>query len=63
MKRNALLKHLKRNGCFLLREGKKHSIFINPANGKEAPVPRHTEIKNIIGMAVCKELEIPVIGN
>lgn len=34
MKRNAFLKHLKSNGCILVREGANHSLFINPDNGK-----------------------------
>ncbi|MFW5760506.1 MAG: type II toxin-antitoxin system HicA family toxin [Cyclobacteriaceae bacterium] len=61
MKRQALIKHLKKCGCYLLREGKKHSIFINPENGKEAPIPRHTEVKNLLAKAICKELEVPII--
>ena len=35
MKRNAFIKHLKTNGCFLIREGANHSLYMNPANGKK----------------------------
>ncbi len=59
MKRRALLKHLKDHGCELLREGGKHSIYVNRANGKLSPVPRHTEIKKTMARAICKGLEIP----
>jgi len=44
MKRGALLKHLRRHGCELLREGKKHSVYWNLANRRTSSVPRHTEI-------------------
>lgn len=44
MKRRALLKHLKRHGCELLREGIRHSVYWNPANRMTSSVPRHPEI-------------------
>lgn len=44
MKRHQLLRHLKKHGCSLLREGPNHSIYQNDETGAEAPVPRHTEI-------------------
>ncbi len=59
MKRNALLKHLRQNGCFLKREGSSHSLWCNPANGNVEAVPRHVEIKNILAKSICKKLEIP----
>ncbi|MEZ0326500.1 MAG: type II toxin-antitoxin system HicA family toxin [Fimbriimonas sp.] len=54
-----LKKHLRAHGCELLREGKEHSIYINPANGKTAAVPRHVEIATVTGRKICDELEIP----
>ena len=47
MKRTALLKHLRRNGCILKREGSSHSLWFNPKTGAVEAVPRHTEIKNL----------------
>ena len=50
MKRRALLSHLRRHGCELLRQGKKHSIYWHPANRKTSSIPtiiylhRHNEI-------------------
>ncbi len=29
MKRNALLKHLRKHGCILKREGSSHSLWLN----------------------------------
>ena len=46
MKRGELLKELRRSGCHLHRHGRRHDLYINPTNGKKAPVPWHTEIKN-----------------
>jgi mRNA interferase HicA len=59
MKRADLERHLRRHGCELLREGGKHSYWINPANGKRAPVPRHNEIKNTTANGICRQLSIP----
>lgn len=56
MKRGALLKELRRAGCALHRHGKKHDLYINPATGKKAPVPRHTEIKNSLAELIRKQL-------
>jgi mRNA interferase HicA len=59
MKRHALVAHLRRNGCDLLREGAKHSIFWNPANRRTTAVPRHTEIANRLAAKICEDLGIP----
>jgi len=59
MKRRALLKHLKRQGCELLREGSRHSIYWNPANRKTTSVPRHREIVDKLAIKICKDLDIP----
>jgi hypothetical protein len=34
MKRSELLRHLRRNGCTLKREGASHSLWTNPATGQ-----------------------------
>ncbi len=33
MKRETLLRHLRRYGCVLRREGKEHSVWENPQTG------------------------------
>jgi len=58
MKRNKLLKYLRRHGCELLREGGKHSWWHNPSLNKRSAVPRHSEIKNILVKKICKDLGI-----
>ncbi len=39
MKRTALLKHLRRHGCVLKREGRAHSLWTNPQTGATEAVP------------------------
>ena len=62
MKREKVLKHLRKHGCILSREGKKHTIIWNPVAKRGAAVPRHKEIKDVLVMVICKELEIPLPG-
>ena len=44
MKRETLLRHLRRHGCVLRREGTEHSLWENPQTGHAEAVPRHPEI-------------------
>ena len=41
MKRGALLKILKRQGCVFVKHGSKHDQYMQPKNGKTDQVPRH----------------------
>lgn len=41
MKTSELIKLLKKNGCYLYRNGKRHDIWYSPITGKQFPVPRH----------------------
>ncbi len=59
MKRRQLLKHLRRHGCELLREGSRHSVFWNSGNHQTSTVPRHTEIIDLLAKKICKDLGIP----
>jgi mRNA interferase HicA len=59
MKRTVLVKHLQQHGCQLLREGARHSIYWNPANGRTSTVPRHTEIDNMLARKICRDFDIP----
>jgi mRNA interferase HicA len=61
MKRNAFIKHLKTNDCVLIREGAKHSLYINVKNGKKSTVGRHPELSDLMCKVICKQLEIPSI--
>ena len=59
MKRRDLIKHLVKNGCILLREGGKYSMFQNPTTLKEVPVTRHPEMADFAAQKICKQLGIP----
>jgi len=58
MKKIALLKYLRSQGCELLREGGKHSRWHNPALNKRSAIPRHSEIKDILVKKICKDLGV-----
>ncbi len=60
MKRHDLIRHLEANGCYLLREGRRHSVFINPAIPVSSAVPRHTEINEFLARKICRDLQVPM---
>ena len=60
MKRSALLKHLRKHGCCLKREGRSHSLWANPNTGQVETVPRHSEIGNRLAYKICRGLSVPV---
>jgi len=59
MKRRALIRHLERQGCVLLREGKEHTVYFNPRNRKTSTVPRHGEIVDVLARKIFKDLDVP----
>ena len=57
MKRKGLLRHITYHGAFLLREGRRHSIY---QRGKyRTEIPRHTDIVDELARKICKDLDIP----
>jgi len=59
LKRHKLLKHLKEYDAYLLREGKRHSVF---QRGRlKTEVPRHNEIVDELARKICKDLAIPFV--
>ncbi|MFO8009564.1 MAG: type II toxin-antitoxin system HicA family toxin [Dehalococcoidia bacterium] len=62
MKRTALLKHLRKNGCYLKREGGNHSLWSNPNTGEVEAITRHSEIPNKLVHKICRGLSVPEIG-
>jgi mRNA interferase HicA len=58
MKREALVRHLRRNGCELLREGGRHSWWHNPKQNKRSAVPRHKEVDDDLARKICRDLGI-----
>jgi mRNA interferase HicA len=62
MKRGDLLRHLRRHGCYLKREGGSHSLWANPLTGQVEAVPRHSEIADALARKICHGLSVPEIG-
>ena len=58
MKRQALIRHLKRHGCYLLREGGNHSVYANPQNQQTSAVPRHRDINDFLARKISRDLGI-----
>ena len=62
MKRNDLIRHLRKNGCIFIREGAKHSVFFNPLMNKTSTIPRHAEIDNFLTKKICRDLGVKPLG-
>jgi hypothetical protein len=62
VKRTTSLRHLRRHGCTLKREGRSHSPWMNPGAGATEAVPRHTEIPDNLARKICRGLSIPELG-
>ncbi|MBM4094572.1 MAG: addiction module toxin, HicA family [Planctomycetes bacterium] len=63
MKRSSLLRHLRRHGCVLKREGAAHSLWLNSATGAVQAVPRHAEIPDRLAHRICRGLGISRPGD
>jgi mRNA interferase HicA len=58
MKRADLIRHMEAHGCEFVREGGKHTVYRNPANGAATTIPRHREIKRHLAKKICDDLGI-----
>ena len=58
MKKKQLLTYLHQKGCYLLREGGKHSWWCNPDLNRRSAIPRHAEITNVLAKKICKDLGV-----
>jgi len=56
MKRGALLKILKTNGCVFIKHGGKHDLYIQPKTGKKDQVPRHPKISEELAKSIIRNL-------
>ena len=59
MKRRALLKHLRDQGCEFLREGSRHTVYVNREAQRTSTVPRHNEIPDRLARKICRDLGVP----
>jgi len=58
MKRRDLIRHLESQRCELMREGAKHTLYLNPANNQTSAVPRHREVNEFLARKICRDLGI-----
>jgi hypothetical protein len=58
MKRIDLVRHIEAEGCQLLREGKKHSVYVNRTSRKASAIPRHREINDYLAKKICRDLQV-----
>jgi hypothetical protein len=59
MKRKFLVEHLTKNGCGIVREGKRHTVFSDKSETKTSVVPRHKEINEFTAKRICRDLGVP----
>jgi mRNA interferase HicA len=59
LKRADLVRHLEQHGCEFLREGGRHSVYVNRPARKTSTVPRHREINDNLARNICRDLEVP----
>jgi len=59
MKRKELIRHLESHGCEFLREGGKHTVYVNRAAQATSTVPRHREIDDFLARKICRDLKAP----
>ena len=53
VKRRDLVRYFEESGFYLLREGRRHSIYTN--NEKTIPIKRHRTIDRITANELCKQ--------
>jgi len=53
-----LIRHIESQGCVFMREGGRHTVYVNPTTRKVSTVPRHREINEFMAKKICRELEI-----
>ncbi|MBI3946678.1 MAG: type II toxin-antitoxin system HicA family toxin [Armatimonadetes bacterium] len=56
MKRRDFIREWRQAGCVLARHGGRHDVFANPANGRKAPVPRHSDIRDTLCDLIRRQL-------
>jgi len=54
MKRNLLLKEIRKRGAVFIRHGGKHDIYKNPKTGVIEQIPRHPDIEESLARNIIK---------
>jgi len=56
VKQREFIRLLVDQGCVLVRHGGRHDLYENRSNGRQAPVPRHNEVKDSLCRLIVKQL-------
>jgi len=56
MKRNLLLKEIRKRGAIFVRHDRRHDIYINPKTGEIEQIPRHQDIEENLARNIIKNL-------
>ncbi len=56
MKRADLVREIEKKGCVLIRHGARHDWYQNPTTRISQPIPRHTEVKDVLAKHILKML-------
>jgi predicted RNA binding protein YcfA (HicA-like mRNA interferase family) len=59
MKRVDLIRYLEKQGCEFLREGGKHTVYVNRTSRCSTTILRHREINDFLAKKICRDLQIP----
>ena len=56
MKRRDLIRKIEESGAVFIRHGGKHDWYQNPQTKMSQPVPRHSEINEMLAKNIIKKL-------
>jgi mRNA interferase HicA len=56
MKRRDLIRKIEESGAVFIRHGGKHDWYQNPQTKMSQPVPRHSEINEMLARNIIKKL-------
>jgi len=56
VKRNLLLKEIRRRGAVFVRHCKRHDIYENPKTGIVEQIPRHSDVEENLARNIIKNL-------
>jgi mRNA interferase HicA len=59
IKRRDLVWHLVRQGCTVVRQGRRHEIWSDATGDRRSSVPRHRELPGGTVRAICRQLGVP----
>jgi hypothetical protein len=61
IKRRDLVRHLRRHGCRMVRQGAAHEVWTDAAGAQRSTVPRHRVVPRGTARAICDQLGVPRI--